>query len=80
MYSIKDKTMHSLRGEKTQLFPPIKNFFKETRIFLNGEWKVSSNQTNLNPFKVNQMLLNSFNFIHKLSGVSSWELMLDVRH
>lgn len=57
MYSIKDKTMHKPKKSKDTAISSNKNFLKKkkkTGIFLNGEWKVSSNQTNFNPFKVNK--------------------------
>lgn len=49
--------MHKPKRNKVTAISSNKDFFKKkkkTEIFLNGEWKVSSNQTNLNSFKVNQ--------------------------
>lgn len=47
--------MHKPKRNKVTAISSNKDFFKKkTGIFLNGEWKVSSNQTNLNSFKVNQ--------------------------
>lgn len=44
MCSIKDKTMHKPKRRKDTAISSNKDFFfKETRIFLNGEWKVSIN-------------------------------------